>query len=197
MTAAEQTRLSGSASSSPNPLVADDVQIVRRLLAHIDAGTTDEGEVWREPVENYLDPRRFADELRLLRSLPSVFMPSAAIPNPGDRVERVCFGTPLFALLTERAVDTLIVTGGSTSNCVRATAVDAASRDFRTIVVAECVFDRFELSHLAALFDLDRQYADVVSLGDALEGLRGREPPSVPPHAAAAEPERVRPPGSG
>src|SRR6516165_4539953 len=90
MTAAEQTRLSGSASSSPNPLVADDVQIVRRLLAHIDAGTTDEGEVWREPVENYLDPRRFADELRLLRSLPSVFMPSAAIPNPGDRVERVC-----------------------------------------------------------------------------------------------------------
>jgi nicotinamidase-related amidase len=107
------------------------------------------------------------------------------------------FGTPLFALLTERAVDTLIVTGGSTSNCVRATAVDAASRDFRTIVVAECVFDRFELSHLAALFDLDRQYADVVSLGDALEGLRGREPPSVPPHAAAAEPERVRPPGSG
>ena len=98
MTAAEQTRLSGSASSSPNPLVADDVQIVRRLLAHIDAGTTDEGEVWREPVENYLDPRRFADELRLLRSLPSVFMPSAAIPNPGDRVERVCFGTPLFAV---------------------------------------------------------------------------------------------------
>ncbi|MGV0800667.1 ring-hydroxylating oxygenase subunit alpha, partial [Mycolicibacterium elephantis] len=39
-------------------LVADDVQIARRILAHIDAGTTDEGEVWREPVENYLDPTR-------------------------------------------------------------------------------------------------------------------------------------------
>jgi choline monooxygenase len=80
------------------PLVADDVQIVRRVLAHIDAGTTDEGEAWREPVENYLDPGRFADELRLLRSLPSVFIPSVTIPNPGDHVERVCFGTPLCAV---------------------------------------------------------------------------------------------------
>jgi choline monooxygenase len=82
----------------PTRAVADDVQIVRRVLAHIDAGTTDEGDAWREPVENYLDPKRFADELRLLRSLPSVFIPSATIPNPGDHVERVCFGTPLCAV---------------------------------------------------------------------------------------------------
>jgi choline monooxygenase len=85
-------------SSLAKPLVADDVEIVRRVLAHLDAGTTDEGEVWREPVENYLDPGRFADELRLLRSLPSVFIPSATIPNPGDHAGRVCFGTPLFAV---------------------------------------------------------------------------------------------------
>lgn len=78
--------------------VADDVEIIRRVLAHIDAGSTDEGEAWREPVENYLDPARFADELRLLRSSPSVFVPSAAIPNPGDHVERVAFGVPLFAV---------------------------------------------------------------------------------------------------
>jgi choline monooxygenase len=83
---------------STQALVADDVQIARRVLAHIDAGTTDEGEAWREPVENYLDPGRFADELRLLRSLPSVLIPSAAIPNPGDHVERDCFGTPLCAV---------------------------------------------------------------------------------------------------
>jgi choline monooxygenase len=82
----------------PTCAVADDVQIVRRLLAHIDAGTTDEGEAWREPVENYLEPVRFADELRLLRALPSVFIPSATIPNPGDHVERVCLGTPLCAV---------------------------------------------------------------------------------------------------
>jgi len=88
------TTMSPSAKSS----VADDVQTVRRVLAHIDAGTTDEGEVWREPIQNYIDPGRFADELRLLRSFPSVFIPSASIPNAGDHVERVCFGRPLCAV---------------------------------------------------------------------------------------------------
>ncbi|WP_197283515.1 aromatic ring-hydroxylating oxygenase subunit alpha [Mycobacterium sp. Marseille-P9652] len=85
-------------SSPTTTLVADDVEIVRRVLAHIDAGTTDEGAPWREPVENYLSPGRFADELRLLRAMPSVFVPSAAIPNPGDHVERTAFGVPLFAV---------------------------------------------------------------------------------------------------
>ena len=78
--------------------VAEDVEIVRRILAHIDAGTTDEGEGWREPVENYLNAGRFAEEIRLLRRMPSVFVPSAAIPKPGDHVERVAFGVPLFAV---------------------------------------------------------------------------------------------------
>ncbi len=84
--------------SPTKSLVADDVEIVRRILAHIDAGTTDEGVAWREPVENYLNPGRFAEELRLLRTMPSVFVPSAAIPNPGDHVERTAFGVPLFAV---------------------------------------------------------------------------------------------------
>ena len=78
--------------------VADDVDIVRRILAHIDAGTTDEGDVWREPVQNYLDPTRFADELEMLRSYPSVYLPSAALPKAGDHVERIAFGVPLFAV---------------------------------------------------------------------------------------------------
>ena len=77
--------------------VADDVEIVRRIFAHIDAGTTDEGDAWREPVQNYLDPIRFTAELETLRSYPSVYLPSAAIPNPGDHAERVTFGVPLVA----------------------------------------------------------------------------------------------------
>jgi choline monooxygenase len=85
-------------SSPTKSLVSDDVEIVRRVLAHIDAGTTDEGEAWREPVENYVKPARFAEELRLLRAMPSVFVPSVAIPNPGDHAERVSFGVPLFAV---------------------------------------------------------------------------------------------------
>jgi choline monooxygenase len=85
-------------SSPTKLLLADDVEIVRRILAHIDAGTTDEGAAWREPVENYLDPSRFTAEFRLLRTIPSVFAPSATIPNPGDHVERTAFGVPLFAV---------------------------------------------------------------------------------------------------
>jgi phenylpropionate dioxygenase-like ring-hydroxylating dioxygenase large terminal subunit len=78
--------------------VDNDVDVVRRIFAHIDAGTTDEGQAWREPVENYFDPRRFDDELAMLRSFPSVYLPSAAIPNAGDHAERVAFGVPLFAV---------------------------------------------------------------------------------------------------
>jgi choline monooxygenase len=78
--------------------VADDAEIVRRIFAHIDAGTTDEGDSWREPVENYVDPGRFRRELEVLRSFPSVYLPSAAIPKAGDHAERVTFGVPLFAV---------------------------------------------------------------------------------------------------
>src|SRR3954466_5354027 len=78
--------------------VADDVEIVRRILAHIDAGTTDEGDAWREPVQNYLDPSRVTHEIETLRPFPSVYLPSAALPKPGDHVERDTFGVPLFAV---------------------------------------------------------------------------------------------------
>lgn len=81
-----------------DPLVASDVEIVRRILAHIDRGTTDEGAAWREPVENYLDATRFAREIRMLRAMPSVFVPSAAVADPWDHVERTAFGVPLFAV---------------------------------------------------------------------------------------------------
>ncbi len=78
--------------------LAADREIARRILAHIDAGTTDEGATWREPVKNYVDPTRFAEELEMLRSNPSVYLPSAALPKPGDHVERDTFGVPLFAV---------------------------------------------------------------------------------------------------
>ena len=75
-----------------------DVEIARQVLAHIDAGTTDEGEGWREPVANYLDPARFAAELAVLRSMPSVLCPSAAVAGPGDHLPRTVYGVPLFAV---------------------------------------------------------------------------------------------------
>jgi maleamate amidohydrolase len=77
-------------------------------------------------------------------------------------------GTPLLGLLVDRHVDSVVVVGGSTSNCVRATAVAAAEHNLRVWVPADCVFDRFELSHRVTLFDLDRQHADVVTAADVL-----------------------------
>jgi nicotinamidase-related amidase len=73
------------------------------------------------------------------------------------------FGTPLVSHLVLRGVDTVVVTGTVTSGCVRATAVDAFSHNYRVVVVEDCVFDRAETTHLINLFDLDAKYADVVS----------------------------------
>jgi nicotinamidase-related amidase len=82
-------------------------------------------------------------------------------------------GTPLLGLLVDRGIDTLLIAGGATSNCVQASVFDASSYNFRTIVVEEAVFDRVPVSHAIALFDMDRQFADVVPLADATARLGG------------------------
>jgi maleamate amidohydrolase len=73
------------------------------------------------------------------------------------------FETNLWSLLTFHRIDTVIVTGGSTSGCVRACAVDSLSRGFRTVVVEECVADKHEIPHFANLCDIMLKYADVES----------------------------------
>lgn len=71
------------------------------------------------------------------------------------------FETHLWSLFCFKRVDTVIVTGGSTSGCVRATVVDSLSRSFRTIVPEECVADKHEIPHYANLCDMMLKYADV------------------------------------
>jgi maleamate amidohydrolase len=82
------------------------------------------------------------------------------------------FGTSLAAMLTARGVDTLIITGCSTSGCVRATAVDAMQNGFRPIVPRECVGDRHDGPHEANLFDINAKYGDVVPLSDVMSQLQ-------------------------
>ncbi len=82
------------------------------------------------------------------------------------------FGTDLIPRLTSRGVDTLIITGCTTSGCVRATAVDAVQNGFRPMVVREAVGDRSAAAHAQSLFDLDAKYADVVSLDETLQYLQ-------------------------
>lgn len=74
--------------------------------------------------------------------------------------------TNLPSLLTWHRVDTLIVTGGSTSGCVRATVVDSLSHGYRTIVPEECVSDRHEGPHFANLYDMAVKYADVLPVAE-------------------------------
>lgn len=85
-------------------------------------------------------------------------------------------GTPLLDYLISESVDTVVITGGSTSNCVRATAVDACSHNFRTIVVRDGVFDRIQLSHEVNLMDIDRQVGDVVHSQDVVRHLQSIAP---------------------
>lgn len=77
------------------------------------------------------------------------------------RMPSVFFETSLASYLTFHQVDTVVVTGGSTSGCVRATAVDSLSHGYRTIVPIECCADKHESYHFANLTDLQLKYADV------------------------------------
>lgn len=79
------------------------------------------------------------------------------------------FGTTLAATLVYMGVDTVIVTGATTSGCVRATVVDSASYNFFVIVPEECVADRAALSHQVNLIDMDMKYADVIPLAEVLD----------------------------
>jgi nicotinamidase-related amidase len=97
-------------------------------------------------------------------------------PQPGELIIRkkfpsCFFGTPLISYLITNRVDTLIVTGTTTSGCVRATVVDALQYGFRTIVPKECVGDRAQAPHKANLFDIGMKYADVIDLQEVLDYL--------------------------
>jgi maleamate amidohydrolase len=87
------------------------------------------------------------------------------------KMPSVFFETQLQSLLVWHQVDTLIVTGGSTSGCVRATVVDSLAHGYRTIVPEECVADKHESYHFANLTDMMLKYADVMNVQDVMNWL--------------------------
>jgi maleamate amidohydrolase len=82
------------------------------------------------------------------------------------------FATPLVSHLIDLGVDTLVVTGCTTSGCVRCSVVDAFSYNFRVVVPSDCVYDRSATSHAVNLFDMASKYADVSTSPELLERLR-------------------------
>lgn len=80
--------------------------------------------------------------------------------------------THLGSVFNFHGIDTVVVTGGSTSGCVRATVVDSLSRSYRTIVPEECVADKHESPHFANLYDMALKYADVVSVAEVFDFIK-------------------------
>lgn len=98
----------------------------------------------------------FEDELVIPKQYPSAF-----------------FGTSLASTLTAMGVDSVLLTGLSTSGCVRASCVDAMSHGFRTAVIADACGDRHSGPHDANLFDMNAKYADVISEAEAIAFFSG------------------------
>ncbi|HVC15324.1 MAG TPA: isochorismatase family protein [Acidimicrobiales bacterium] len=98
-------------------------------------------------------------------------------PLPGELVivkggkPSAFFGTRLVSYLVYAGCDTVVVTGMTTSGCVRATVVDAFQYNFHCVVPAECTADRSQISHKVSLFDLHMKYADVISLQETIAYL--------------------------
>lgn len=107
-------------------------------------------------------------------------------PGPGEPVisklfASAFFGTNLATVLTAAGADTVVVTGASTSGCVRATVVDAMQHGYRVVVPEEGVADRAAGAHAASIADMQAKYAEVLSLTDTLAWLDSCPPRPAPP----------------
>lgn len=124
------------------------------------------------------DGQRFADKAPAVMTVPPEdyeFVRECA-PAEGDILlpkyhASSFFGTALVSHLVSQNVDTIVVTGATTSGCVRATVVDGSSYGFQVIVAQEAVYDRSPTSHAANLFDMDSKYADVMPTAQVVDLL--------------------------
>lgn len=130
--------------------------------------------------ESYGDAGRFIEKVPALRELElgteAVDVDEQVAPVGDERVilkkyASAFFGTDLETELTTHRVDTLVITGVTTSGCIRATAIDSLQHGYRTIVPADAVGDRADGPHRANLFDIDAKYGDVVETDSLLGQL--------------------------
>lgn len=132
----------------------------------------------------YVAPKMGYDAGRLAQKVPDIMniaargydFPSEIAPRETDvmvpkKHPSAFFGTPLASYLIDKAVDTLVVTGCSTSGCVRGTVVDGFAYNFRVTVPEECVFDRSPVAHAVNLFDMAYKYADVMPAREVMAAL--------------------------
>lgn len=169
-TAPEQSPLAGNLDAevaATNALIAaareKHVPVIFTVVGY-DAHRQDDAGLW---------PEKAPALRRLVIGSDLVALDPRLQHEPGDLVitkkyASGFFGTYLASTLTMQSVDTAIVTGCTTSGCVRATVMDALANGFRPIVPVECVGDRAREPHEANLFDIGSKYGDVLPLEDVL-----------------------------
>jgi nicotinamidase-related amidase len=164
-----------------SPLVCDLDEVVEAIATLLEAFRAAELPVVFTTVEFDEAAKQaaaaFIDKIPALLALesgsPWIEIEPRIEPRAGEAVIVKCFasaffGTALSSLLAAEMCDSVVVTGASTSGCVRATAVDALQHGYRVAVPREAVGDRNQAAHDANLYDLDTKYADVVSVEDVL-----------------------------
>jgi len=168
-------------TSPDSPLVCDlddVVEAIEKLLAAARANglpvvftTVSYGEGEKTVAKAFID--KVPILLTLAAGSPFTEIDPRLAPLPEEPVlnklfASAFFGTPLQSLLAAHGCDSVIVTGASTSGCVRASAVDVLQNGYRLLVPREAVGDRNPAAHGQALYDIDAKYGDVVSLDEAL-----------------------------
>lgn len=129
----------------------------------------------------HVAPKQAYDSGTLGAKVPSIMLvpeqgyriPDQIAPGPDDimvpkKHPSAFFGTPLASYLIGLGVDSVIVTGCSTSGCVRSTVVDAFAYNFKVLVPFDAVYDRSDTVHKVNLFDMGQKYADVLSADDTI-----------------------------
>jgi len=137
----------------------------------------------------YVSPKESFDVGRLAEKVPALMKVAANgyqfVPEVAPREQDILlpkkhpsafFGTPLVSYLVDLGVDSLVVTGCTTSGCVRGSVVDGFAYNFRCTVPIECVYDRSATSHAVNLFDMAAKYADVKPVVDVMAELRALGP---------------------
>lgn len=145
----------------------------------------------------HVAPKQSYDQGRLAAKVPAIMtvaakgyeFPPQIAPRETDillpkRHPSAFFGTPLASYLVDSEADTLIVTGCSTSGCVRGSVVDAFAYNWRVTVPQDAVYDRSRVSHAVNLFDMSEKYADVMTTAEVMQKLAALPARSV---AKAAE----------
>jgi maleamate amidohydrolase len=131
------------------------------------------------PKNKATDSGRLAEKVPAIMDIPErgYQFPAEIAPREGDvllpkKHPSAFFATPLVSHLIDLGADTLVVTGCTTSGCVRGSVVDAFAYNFKALVPHDAVYDRSATSHAVNLFDMASKYADVASTAEVLEILR-------------------------